>query len=76
MTESKYLRFMVRLGSVLLAVISAWLLFAYALPWLLPFIFAMLTARLLERILYLKGGSGSGAASARLYAQYSWSAVS
>ena len=55
MTESKYLRFMVRLGSVLLAVISAWLLFAYALPWLLPFIFAMLTARLLEPILlYLK----------------------
>ena len=54
-TESKYLRFMLRLGSVLLAVISAWLLFTYALPWLLPFIFAMITARLLEPlVLYLK----------------------
>lgn len=53
--ESKYLTFIVRLGSVLLAVATAWLLFTYALPWLLPFLLAMLTARLLEPIvLYLK----------------------
>jgi len=46
---------MLRLGSVLLGVIAAWLLFTYALPWLLPFIFALLTARLVEPIvLYLK----------------------
>lgn len=55
MGESKYIRFIARLGSVLLGAAFAWLLFSYALPWLLPFIFAMLTARLLEPIvLYMK----------------------
>jgi sporulation integral membrane protein YtvI len=48
MPESKYLRFALRLGSVLLAVAAFWLFFVYALPWFLPFILAMLTARLIE----------------------------
>ncbi len=48
MPESGYLRFALRLGSVLLAVAAFWLFFVYALPWFLPFILAMLTARLIE----------------------------
>ncbi len=48
MTESKYLRFALRLGSVLLAAAAVWFAFAYVLPWLLPFILAMLTARVIE----------------------------
>lgn len=48
MTESKYLRFALKLGSVLLGLAAFWLAFVYALPWFLPFILAMLTARLME----------------------------
>lgn len=55
MAEGKYIRFIARLGSVLLSIAAAWLLFTYAMPWLLPFILAIITARLLEPIvLYMK----------------------
>jgi len=55
MSESKYMRFILRLGSVLLAVAASWLILTYAMPWLLPFILAMVTARLLEPIvLFMK----------------------
>ncbi len=48
MTESNCLRFALRLGCILLAAAAVWFAFAYALPWLMPFILAMLTARLIE----------------------------
>jgi sporulation integral membrane protein YtvI len=48
MPESGYLRFALRLGSILLAIAAFWLFFVFALPWFMPFILAMLTARLIE----------------------------
>lgn len=48
MPESSYLRFALRLGVVILAIAAFWLFFVYVLPWIFPFILAMLTARLIE----------------------------
>ena len=55
MAESKYLRFIVRLGSLLLAAAAALIIIVYALPWLSPFILAIITARLIEPVvLFMK----------------------
>ncbi len=51
MAESKYLHFILRFGSVLLVAAVVVLIILYALPWLLPFILAIITARLIEPII-------------------------
>ena len=55
MAESKYLHFIVRFGSMLLAAAAVFFIIVYALPWILPFILAIITARLIEPvILFMK----------------------
>lgn len=55
MSESKYLRFLVRFGSAVLITGAAVFVVLFALPWLAPFVLAIISARLTEPvILFLK----------------------